>query len=497
MKGDKGGGRIVPNDLASEQAVLGACMMESAAISTAREYLTLDSFYRNAHRAIFKAICDMQDQGAKVDITTLSAHLSETDRLEIAGGRAYIAALLDQVPTAAHVEYYAQIVERLAVRRAMIFFANDMSDKMFGEVEDLDEAVAQAQEAFYKAIARKSQNGSVVLAGDAARRSLERIKDRMDNPTRVRAIPTGIGELDRLIGGIWPGTYTVIAGPSSGGKSALGHQLLLAGAFAGYKGAIFSIENGEDGLCNRFISMRAEVTSRRLRTGQLNYNQVQRVEVAAARIGQAPLKIITPESVGNGGAREQRITASYICSTVRKLKQQGEVDFIVVDYLQLVKPEKKAGSRTEEVAEISHALQALARTTGVAVVALSQANQDHKMRADKRPVMGDVRESQDIVHDCDLLLMPYRKSYFERGEDGEDLVKYDWEDPRMEDAYIFVVKARDGAQGYATCYWQGAYTRFVDKAREDGSRGGYGQWKQTEIPAEEDEEYAVQGRLDP
>ncbi|HOJ21035.1 MAG TPA: replicative DNA helicase [Armatimonadota bacterium] len=447
--------RVPPQSLEAEQATLGAMLLERAAIEKACELLQPEDFYREAHRIIFQAAVDLSDRSEPVDLTTLAAELENRGQLEQAGGRPYLAALLDAVPTAAHVEYYARIVEQKAILRRLITVGTEVVETCFGEVENIEDVVDRAESAILSVAQRRTGRAFTPLKPllDEAMDSIERLyRDKVE----TTGVPSGLRALDEMTNGFQKSDLIIVAARPSMGKTSLCINIgVHAAVHAKVPVAIFSLEMSKEQLAMRIIQSEARVDSRRLRTGHLNEEQWRRMTEGVNRVWHAPIYI--DDTPG--------ISAMEMRGKARRLRAEvGPLGLVIVDYLQLMRWHGRVESRQQEISEIARSLKNLARELEVPVIALSQLSRAVERREDKRPILSDLRESGSIEAEADLVMMLYRPSYYQydREEDAEDVEQAGAE--RVDETQLIIAKHRNGPTGTVDLIFMPDYARFGDQA---------------------------------
>lgn len=443
--------RIPPQDLEAEQAALGACLMDGGAIDRVAALLTPEAFYREAHKILFAAITDMRACGEPVDLTTLASELEMLGTLAQAGGRPYLASLLEAVPTVAHAEHYARLVLQKATLRRLIAAATEMVEECYAGSDDPQEVLSRA-EAALREIGEGQQQGRDRWLREGVCAALERAEERMGSPQQVPGVPSGISRLDQFTGGFQDGDLVLVAARPSMGKSALGLGIALAAAQAGRRVRIISCEMSEEQLEVRFLQMEGRVPSERLRSGLLTEWDWQRLTQAAALLYHLPV-YYTCETP----------TVEEIAARCRVEKARHGLGLVIVDYLQLVRAQKRTDGRTQEVDHIARSLRRMAQELNIPVVALAQLNRQVEGRSDRRPLLSDLRESGSLESEASLVVMPYRPGYYDKQKEEEEA-----ENPEeVEPTEMVIPKNRNGRTGLVRCGFQRAYARFVNFQEEE------------------------------
>lgn len=431
-------------DEEAERSVLGALLLSTSAMADVLEEVTASDFYYPKHEQIFLTIHDLYQRGEPCDPITIAAALSERGALEKAGGGLYLHELARDVPSAASAGFYARIVQRKARLRHIREAATRVLQAVENaELDDVERLANEAQEVFYAATERRGSKPYVAL-GDALEQALERIETHASGG-EAHGLSTGFRELDRLTGGLRGGQMIVVAGRPSLGKSTLGLDLARAAAITQTAPTVyFTLEMDTGSVTTRLLSAEANVPLTALDRGNLNHDQWRLLADAAARLARAPLFIDDTA----------QLTLASLRSKCRKIKHQYGLGLIVIDYLQLLESPRRPESRQAEVAELSRGLKLLAKELAAPVVAMSQLNRGVETRADRRPLLADMRESGAIEQDADLVLFVHRDEAYDR-------------DLRPGEADLIVAKNRQGPTGTATVAFQSMYARFADMPQEN------------------------------
>ena len=460
--------RLPPQDLGSEQATLGAILLETGAAARAMAVVKEEDFYRDAHRTIFRAMLDVNARSEPVDIVTVAAELRRQGRLDAVGGAEYLTALIGEVPTAAHVLRYSTIVAEKSVLRKMITVGGEIQGLAYSNPTDINAALDDAERRIFE-IAQSRITGDFTHIGPVVLETFEKLDRKFNEPGFFTGVPTGIHDLDDLTSGLQRGDLIIVAGRPSMGKTSLAvanfslHAALQNGTGVG----IFSLEMSKSQLVEMLLCAQARVNSHRLRRGDATQNDWDAIGRALAYLPNAPIWI--DDTPG--------IPILELRSKARRLKAQYDVGLIIVDYLQLATMgERQAESRYQEVSAIARALKGLARELNVPVVALSQLSRLVERREDKRPILSDLAESGAIEAEADLVCFLYRPEYYkrkdemEKAEDDEKRTELRQQLDAPNPAEIIVAKHRNGPIGTVRTMFHPRYRIFADVAynRDDG-----------------------------
>jgi replicative DNA helicase len=447
---DRGLERTPPQDLGAERGVLGGMMLSKDAIADVVERVQAGDFYRPAHELIFEAIIDLYGRGEPADLVTVSDELTKRGELQRVGGGAYLADLIDMVPTAANAGFYADIVvERATLRRLVEAGTRIVQLGYSADGGEVEEVINEAQAQVYN-VTERGQAEDFVPLGEVIQGTLDVIEATQNRGGQVTGIPTGFAEFDELTQGLHPGQLIIFAGRPAMGKTTLGMDVLRSASIHnGQSAVIFSLEMDKTEITMRLLSAESQVPMSRMRDGTIDDRDWQQMARAMGRIGNAPLFM---DDSANMSLMEIR-------AKCRRLKQKHDLSLVVIDYLQLMSSGKRVESRQQEVSEFSRALKLLAKELEVPVIAISQLNRGSEQRTDKKPMMSDLRESGSIEQDADLIVLIHREDYYER------------ESPRAGEADLIVAKHRNGATANIAVAFEGHYSRFKDMPGAGG--GGF------------------------
>ncbi|MBM4120389.1 MAG: replicative DNA helicase [Nitrospira sp.] len=437
--------RLPPQSLEAEQSVLGAILLENGAMSKAMELLTEEDFYKTAHRKIYLAMLDLSEHGEAIDQITMTEHLKRKGALESVGGSAYLAELVQVVPTAANVKYHCKIVRDKALLRGLIGTATEVITRGYDNAGSVDELVDYAERSVFS-LAQGKLGRSFTELKHAIMESLEFVNTLFQRSERITGVPTGFEELDDLTAGLQPSDLVVIAGRPSMGKTSLALGMAQYAALKSRKTVgVFSLEMSKAQLVLRMLSSEAHVDSHLLRIGKLTQKDWGDLSEAASRLESAKIFI------DDTGA----MTVQQMRGKARRLKAEHGLDLLIVDYLQLVQGKSDAESRQQEISDISRSLKALAKELNVPVLALSQLSRAVEARTDKRPMLADLRESGAIEQDADVVMFIYR----------DEVYHPDTEDKGI--AEILVSKHRNGPTGIRKLVFLEKFACFGDLSKHE------------------------------
>jgi replicative DNA helicase len=397
------GGRIPPHDLEAEQAVLGAVLLEPTALARVLEVLTPETFYRENHGQIYRAMQELFHDGVEIDLITLGDQLGRNGVLERVGGRTQLALLQESVPTAANIVYHAHIVREKAQKRGLIKAGSAIAGLGFDDAVEADEALNQAQSAIYQ-VAEKRLGTTLESLYPLLRSAMERVDSLMVSGKGIIGVPSGFYDLDRLTSGFKPSDLIIVAGRPAMGKTSWATSVALHAAVQSQVPvAIFSLEMSKEQLVERLLCQQGRIDSQRLHRGLLSDAEYGRLVDAIGRLENAPIYI----------DESPVLDELSLLLKARQAKMQVGIGMVVVDYLQLMRGKGgKDDNRVQEVSSISRTLKALARELKIPVIALSQLSRGPEARPNKRPMLSDLRESGSIEQDADMVIFLYRDEYY-------------------------------------------------------------------------------------
>jgi replicative DNA helicase len=439
----------------AERAVLAAMLLSGDAIVTVLELVSEDSFYREGHRRLFRAMASLHNTGAVVDPLTLSNELDQRGDLQAAGGKEFIGGLLDEIPTAANVEHHCRIVRDKALRRRLIETATSLVREGHESPVDVAELLDLAEHKILELNDTRGNEGFVRIKS-LLWSAMERIEVLRTAGGNLTGVPSGFMDLDKMTLGFQPSDLVIVAARPSMGKTAF---VLNIAQYAAIEGnvptAIFSLEMSTQSLLLRMLASEGYVDAQRLRSGQLTAQDASNLAKAAALLGQAPIWI--DDSPG--------LSVLEVRSRARRLKSQSDIKLIVVDYLQLLSGPPNSESRQQEVSAISRSLKALAKELDVPVLALSQLSRASEQRGgeNRRPQLSDLRDSGAIEQDADVVLFIYRPEMNERPYDDQGnarMVTGTTDIPLDGYAEVIVAKQRNGPTGHIRLHFRKSHTRF-------------------------------------
>jgi replicative DNA helicase len=442
--------RVPPHSIEAEQSVLGGLLLDNAAWDRIGDLLSVDDFYRDDHRRIYRHVARLIEQAKPADVVTVAESIESSEDKDKTGGLAYLGLLAQNTPSAHNVRRYAEIVHERAVMRKLAAVGSEIADSALNPLgKDVRQLLDEAESRVFQ-IAEAGVRGRVGFRD--VHQLLSQVMERVDflysrdNPSDVTGVPTGFKNLDELTSGFQEGDLIIVAGRPSMGKTAFALNVGEHVAVRQKKPvAVFSMEMSGTQIAARMLGSIARIDQHKLRTGRLSDSDWESLTDGLGKLHDAPLHIDETAALNPLELR----------SRARRLARQygGKLGLVIVDYLQLMVTDgRREENRATELSEISRSLKALAKELSVPVVALSQLNRSVDQRNDKRPIMSDLRESGALEQDADVILFIYRDEVYNRdtGEKGK--------------AELIIGKQRNGPIGSVDLTFLGAYTRFENYA---------------------------------
>ncbi len=423
-------GRVPPHNEEAEQAVLGAMLLSRDAIARVIEILHSDSFYYEHHGIIFRVIVELFEKGLPVDLVSVTEELRSRNLLDKVGGSVYLASLLDVVPTAANVEYYANIVSEKALLRKLINAGTEIVSLGYRENESPELLVDKAEQLIFE-IAQRHRFRTLVPLREILAKSFKEIERLHQTGKPYTGIPTGFWDLDRKTGGLQPSDLIIVAARPGMGKTSFCLNIAQHVALEEHLPvAIFSLEMSSFQLALRLLGSEAQIDIHRLRTGQIREHEWPKLARVFGKLAEAPIFV---DDTPDLNVIEMRARA-------RRLKAERGLSLIIVDYLQLIRLLDRDKSEHQQISEISRGLKSLARELEVPVIAISQLSRAVETRAERRPQLSDLRGSGGLEQDADVVIFIYREGYYKAQE-------MEIESEMPEEVEIIIAKQRNGPTG--------------------------------------------------
>lgn len=440
--------KIPPQDIDAETSVLGSCMLDNYALAKIIDIVAPEDFYHPQHQAIFEAFLTLFDKSEPIDIVTVSAILKKEKKIKQVGGSEYLAELMSRVPTAAHVERYAEIVKEKSVRRNLIQASSEINETAF-DTADFDDLLDNVEKRIFSISERSRPQRFIAIKSELAS-AYERLEKLHRGDGSLRGVPTYFPDLDSKLSGLQKSDLIILGARPSVGKTALALDIARNIANNGNSVGIFSIEMSREQIIDRLIASQAKIPMWRLRTGKLQgETEFMLVQQALEELSQINIFIDDTPSP----------TVTQMRSAARRLQLEHGIDLLIVDYLQLAQPRKGTDNMVQQVTEVSRGLKALARELNIPVLALSQLSRDVEKRDIKIPRLSDLRESGSLEQDADVVLFIYRK----------DRERIDVPPEEQNMAEIIIAKHRNGPVGSIHLRFDPDLVSFhsIEKYREE------------------------------
>jgi len=441
-------GKVQPQAVPLEEAVLGALMLDKDALPVVMDILQSESFYSDGHKAIYKAVLRLFEKSHPIDLLTVNEELKKSGELELAGGSYYLVELTNRVASTANIEYHARIVSQKHIQRELIRVSNNIIKDAYEDTTDVFALLDSAEKGLFD-ITQNNLSRNYESMGSLASKTLKMLEELKDKKDGLTGVPTGFADLDRLTSGWQPSDMIILAARPGMGKTSMVLALAKNAAMDFNKPvAVFSLEMSNVQLVQRLISMEAEISGHKMRNGKLEEYEWQQLQTAIEKMSEVPIFI--DDTPG--------INIFELRAKCRRLKMQHDIQMVIIDYLQLMSggTDNKNGNREQEISAISRALKGMAKELSVPVIALSQLSRAVETRGGtKRPQLSDLRESGAIEQDADMVTFIYRPEYYQilEDEEGQSLKGI---------AEFIVAKNRHGATETVKLRFVDEFARFQD-----------------------------------
>ena len=438
--------KVPPNSLEAEQSVIGGLMLDDQSWFELIEVVAASDFYRPQHQIIFEAMTDLANNNAPLDAVTVSERLQSKGLLEKAGGISYLAELGEATPGTSNITAYGKIVRDRSVLRQLIGAANQIADAAFTpEGRDTDSLLELAEQSVFQIGEKRLRESGPEKIANVLKETVKKVKFLFSSKGAITGVASGFKDLDQKTSGWQRSDLVVVAARPSMGKTAFAVNMVEHAVMSGGAVLVFSMEMPADQIVMRMISSLGRIDQTRLRTGELKDEDWTRFTGAVSQLRDKRLYIDDTAALTPGEVRSR-------CRRVAR--EAGDLDMVVVDYLQLMRTPNNSENRATEISEISRSLKALAKEMRCPVVALSQLNRQLESRPDKRPMNSDLRESGAIEQDADVILFIYRDEVYNEDTEDRDI------------AEIIIGKQRNGPIGKVRVKFTGNLTKFEDLAHE-------------------------------
>lgn len=436
-------GRRIPQDLEAEESLLGAMLLSRDAIAVGVETCTADDFYKPVHGYIFDAIVSLYGQGEPADPITVADELRRANLFDSVGGSGALVALQANTPAVSSASRYARIIEEHSLLRKLIGVAAEISELGYSVPEDVTAAIDRAETMIFEVAQRRAVD-TLMAIRELLGQTLDDLEALYGRGDTITGVPTGYTDLDQQLAGLQPSNLVIVGARPGAGKTSFALGIAAHAAMERRVPVlVFSLEMSHLEITQRFLCGEARVDSSRMRNGRLLEADWTKISHATGRLGEAPIFVDDNPNT----------TVMDIRAKARRLRSRSGLGLVIVDYLQLMTGRHQAENRQVEVSEISRGLKILARELEVPVVALSQLSRNLESRADKRPVLADLRESGSLEQDADVVMFIYRDEL------------YNADSPDRGTAEVIVAKHRNGPTGVTQLAFLDHYARFVNMAR--------------------------------
>lgn len=440
-------GKVQPQALPLEEAVLGALMLDKDSIAIVIDILRAESFYADAHQAIYKAILRLFERSQPVDLLTVTEELKKGGELEVAGGPYYLVGLTNRVASAANIEYHARLISQKHIQRELIRVSTGIIRDAYEDTTDVFQLLDDAEQGLFN-ITQQNLSRSYEGMGTLASKALKQLEEMSKREAGLTGVPTGFSDLDRITSGWQPSDLIIMAARPGMGKTSLTLALAKNAAMDfGKPVAFFSLEMSNLQLVTRLISLESEISGSKMRSGQLEDYEWQQLHTVIEKMSEVPIFI--DDTPG--------INIFELRAKCRRLKMQNDIQMVVIDYLQLMTGGgDNKGNREQEISAISRGLKGLAKELNIPVIALSQLSRAVETRGGmKRPQLSDLRESGAIEQDADIVSFIYRPEYYQilEDEEGQSLKGV---------GEVIIAKHRNGALGTVKLKFIDKYAKFTD-----------------------------------
>lgn len=435
-------GKVPPQNVDAEVSLLGSILLDSEVITAIADKISSEDFYEKRHGTIYNAILRLYEQNKPVDLLTLSSSLKDSNELEDVGGSSYLTELTNAVPTAAHGEHYADIVAEKAMRRKLIKAAEDITTLSFDDNTASVQEILEQAEARLFGVSQRTLKQDLVSIEQILAEGFDRLDELHKNKGALRGLRTGWKDLDKKTSGLQRSDLVVLAARPAMGKTTLvGNLVQNVATFEKQAVLFFSLEMSKDQLVDRMLAAESGVDAWRIRTGDLNDDDFEKLGQAMGTLSEAPIFIDDTPGIS---VLEMRTKA-------RREANKHPLGLIVVDYLQLMSGTGKVNdfNRVQEISEISRGLKLIARELNVPVVALSQLSRTVEQRPDKQPQLSDLRESGSIEQDADIVMFIYREDYYNPETDRQHITD------------LIIAKHRNGPTGKIELYFSPEKLKFL------------------------------------
>ena len=444
------GSMVPPNSVEAEISVLGSMLQDSTAVLRAAEQLVPEDFYHPEHAEIFRVMADMNRQQMPIDLVTLQAELSRKGSLEGVGGIRYLMKINADVPTAANVRSYIEIVREKSTLRKLIAACRNISKDCFTQDKEVQEVLNNAEKAIFDIVMDRQEGEELKPLSEVLVNTYEIIEELARQKGQIAGVPTGFTDLDNMLTGLHSGELIIIGARPAMGKTSFAMNIAEHAAVDhGKVTAVFTLEMPREQIALRMLCSDARVDMQRVRKGTLHDDDWVKLAKSLGPLSAAPMYIDDTAA----------LSPTMLRSRCRRLMMDKGLDLIVVDYLGLMKSDGKSESRQLEVSEISRSLMAIALEMKIPIIACAQLSRANKDRIDKRPLLSDLRDSGSIEQDADVVMFLHREEYYNKETEDKNIGE------------VIVSKQRSGPLGTVKLAWLSEFTTFANLARDQMNGG--------------------------
>ena len=433
--------RKIPSSLEAERSVLGGIFLKPDIFSEVIEIITSSDFYKMAHKLIFEVMQEIYGSGESIDPIIVMDRLKRKDKFDDIGGEAIFYEIIEEVPTAANILTYARIIKEKATLRKLGDIGTKIVEMTYEGYEDVDTILDKAEGMIFK-VAESKESKDIVSLKEVVTNEFERLEQLLQNKGVTTGISSGFKHFDEMTSGFHPSDLVILAARPSMGKTAFALNLALNAAMKAEKGVlVFSLEMSGSQLLQRLLAIEAGIGLQKIRNGFLGEDDWGKLGIASGKLANAEINI----------ADVPNVNVLEIRSIARRLKAAGKLDMILIDYLQLIKGTSgKSDNRQQEISDISRSLKGIARELDIPIIALSQLSRAPEQRADRRPMLSDLRESGAIEQDADMVVFLYRDDYYNDESEQKGITE------------VIIGKQRNGPVGTVNLKFFHEITKFGD-----------------------------------
>ena len=433
--------RKIPSSLEAERSVLGGIFLKPDIFSEVIEIITSSDFYKMAHKLIFEVMQEIYSSGESIDPIIVMDRLKRKDKFDDIGGEAIFYEIIEEVPTAANILTYARIIKEKATLRKLGDIGTKIVEMTYEGYEDVDTILDKAEGMIFK-VAESKESKDIVSLKEVVTNEFERLEQLLQNKGVTTGISSGFKHFDEMTSGFHPSDLVILAARPSMGKTAFALNLALNAAMKADKGVlVFSLEMSSSQLLQRLLAIEAGIGLQKIRNGFLGEDDWGKLGIASGKLANAEINI----------ADVPNVNVLEIRSIARRLKAAGKLDMILIDYLQLIKGTSgKSDNRQQEISDISRSLKGIARELDIPIIALSQLSRAPEQRADRRPMLSDLRESGAIEQDADMVVFLYRDDYYNNEAEQKGITE------------VIIGKQRNGPVGTVNLKFFHEITKFGD-----------------------------------